>query len=257
MNKIPITVCLYTSTKGHFGRTDCYQRTVRRLFSIFPPVDWDALLANIKVGDENNQNQDRDIAMWLTECGFSVEGYPGIWSHGNDSHQNEYLADMKRMMNRVRTPYFLHLEDDMLIHVYQKQFDYWLSEAVDFLETDPNLMQVRIPRYNNEAERILALKAKHGIDGKAEWSKGEEFFYHNDWSNNPFVARTRDFRAALQIVSKTNLPKHTEHGVGFAMKMLSNVELPFACFNPENLRVCHIGTKPEDEDNPTKPLFAT
>jgi hypothetical protein len=101
------------------------------------------------------------------------------------------------------------------------------------------------------------LKAKHGIDGKAEWSKGEEFFYHNDWSNNPFVARARDFRAALQCVFKTNLPKHTEDGLGTAMKLLSDSELPFICFDPNRIRCCHIGTKPEDEDDPTKPLFAT
>ena len=53
-----------------------------------------------------------------------------------------------------------------------------------------------------------------------------------DWSNNPYVARTRDIRAALTFVKNSNLPKHSEHGLGRAMAALGWCDLPFAFFDP-------------------------
>lgn len=196
------------------------------------------------------------MGTWLEKRGFVVSQPRGDWRHGDASHQEEYLKDMFGLVGTVITPYLLHVEDDWIIAPYTHTLDYWLHEATSLLASCPEIVQVRIPRFTNEFDRIRGLHAKHGIDGRAAWGGSDKWFGANDWSNHPYVARTRDLRAALTFVMSTNLPKHSEHGLGPAMKLLSGAPLPFACFNPDMIRVGHLGVAhPEEEDDLCKPLL--
>ncbi len=116
-------------------------------------------------------------------------------------------------------------------------------------------MQVRIPRYTNEFARINRLKETHRLDRGAEM--GVSHFRHNDFSANPSLYRTRDIRAALLITMRTNLPKHIEHGLAEALKLMSYARYPFACFDPAQVRIGHIGVKIGEEDDITKDLICS
>lgn len=250
MNKNDISYCLFTSTKGHFERKDIYKKTVDNILSHLPAEVWSKLIAHIKIGP-GEENIFIEMQDFLTKRGFEVVFSTGNWRHGNEgndnSHQIEYIKDMDKINNLVKTNYFFHSEDDWLIKVDDKEFSYWLSNAQKILINDPHLMQIRIPRFDNEFERINLLKKKHGINARAA-KMNEDCFIENDWSNNPYLARTRDMRAALVFVKLGLVPQHSEHGVGQAMKMLGWTELPLICFNPKKIRCLHIGTKEGDED---------
>jgi len=256
-----LTVCLYTSSKGHFGRST-YQRTVQSLLAQVPASSWGDLLSHIKVDPTpEGEAKAKEMAAFLREHGFHGRTTVGQWRHNDDSHQLGFLQDQMTLLGHVTTPYIYFSEDDWQVRPYEFDLEYWLHEAVSILDKDPSIVQVRIPRFTNEMDRINGLKAKHNIDGRAVMDLIESrWFRQNDWSNHPHVARTRDLRAALTFIAKTNLPRHSEHGMGRAMALLSWNEtgLPFACFNPEMIRCGHIGVaSPAEEDDLTKPLIAT
>lgn len=252
MTKLPITLCLFTSTRGHFERKLIYQRTVTDLLNQVPKDYWAALRANIKVEDKDRAYEMED---WLKSHGFEVTAPKGDWKHGDESHQTEYLKDIFYVVSTTASPYILFMEDDWLIK--SENLTDWLARAIQTLDERPEVVQVRIPRYSNEAQRIEGLRAKHGIDALVVPDPDNDRFLHNDWSNNPYIARTRDLNAAIRFVMATNLPRHTEHGLGRAMKMLSSSPAPFMCFEPEVARCGHIGTLAGEEDNLEQPLNAT
>lgn len=256
MTPNPITVCLFTSTKGHFGRCDIYRQTVSSLLAQVPREFWGGLRAHIKVSP-GEDHLAAEMAAWLGEQGFTVYITAGTWSHGNDTHQHGFLQDMGGLIPSVSTPHFVLLEDDWVVRCYHHSFEYYLYEATCMLRDDCELMQVRIPRFNDEADRIRGLWVKHRIPGQVDAGTMPKAFRHNDYANHPSIMRVRDFRAALRFVELGGGPKHSEHGIAAGLKALSSSPVPFACFNPEHIRVGHCGTVTAAEaDNLDLPLLA-
>lgn len=259
-----ITLCLYASTKGHHGHTQIYRRTVDALLAQIPRESWGGMIAHVKWGVDNPADKaqeaetDRLNAMveWLTSRGFRVIASHGIWSHFAESHQRGYMADVQRVLRAVTTPYVLHAEDDFVYVPYDRDLEYWLHHGVSLLDVDPTLMQVRIARFTNEFDRINGLRAKHGLDARAE-ARDDKWFAASDLSMNPSLFRARDLLAALVMLSHSSLPQHIEHGTSVALKLLSEAPLPFAVLNPDRIRVAHIGVaKAEDEDPVSAPFMA-
>ncbi len=252
MTPLPITLCLYTSTKGHFGR-DTYTETVTDFLRQVPAQYLDILIAHVKwePGDEAKRDAMRE---WLTTKGFVVFDTCQSWAHGHPSHNEGYCADIRKIVYKVFSPYYLHLEDDWLIS--SPSLADQLAHAITALSIRWDTLQVRFSRFANEYERVLGLRAKHGIDARAERGiLGGT--YHNDWSNHPYIARTRDINAAIRFVFATSLPKHSEHGLGVAMKLLSDSPTPFFTPDSDKIRVGHIGVRTDAErDDLTKPLYA-
>jgi hypothetical protein len=246
MNKNDITYCLFSSTKGHWGIRDRYKATVENMLSQIPADVWSRMIAHIKItpGEEDIFHE---METYLRLKGFEVIGTTGNWQHSDNSHQVEYLKDMIKITNFVKTNYLFFAEDDFLIKCDNKELSYWISEAQRMLIQHPDFLQFRIPRFGNEFERINLLKKKHNIDTRAEWMN-HNYFCHSDFSNNPHLVRTRDFRAALTLVKLGAFEAHSEHGLGKALKLFGQ-ELPLVCFNPENVHCAHIGTKPGEEDD--------
>ena len=249
------TFCLYTTTQGHWKRRDRYQVTVK---SFQTQTQWGpqpSYVASLKQspGDESIA---ADMGKWLFDRKFTTSVAEGSFSHGHESHQVEYLRDMERLNPFVTTEHLFHSEDDWVIGGFKGPFlNLYIDMAIKLLRDRPEIMQVRIPRFSDEPARINGLRAKHGIDTRAE-RMDDHFWRSGDWSNNPYVARTRDVRAALTFVKNSNLPKHSEHGMSVAMKMIGWCELPFAFFDPSIIRCDHIGTPVGQEDDLSKPLFS-
>jgi hypothetical protein len=249
---LPITLALMTTTKGHFQIKTRWLETVKSLKANMLLENYDSLLAHIKVspGEEDYAEIMSDK---LKYYGFIVVKTTGDWSHGQESHQIQYIQDLLKITNLVKTPYIKIFEDDWLLKTSNHSFYYWCSKAIDLLENNPDLMQVRIPRYSNEFERINKLKQKHGLNRSAV-QVDEYHFRHDDYSANPSFYRTRDIRNAVALTLRTNTPKHVEHGVGEILRLLGEPGKQFACLNPEEIRIGHIGCRPGEEDDLTKPL---
>lgn len=251
MIPLPLTLALFTSTRGHFGR-DTYRDTVTDWLRQMP-MGWEALRANVKW--EPGQEVKRDeMKAWLEERGFEVTTPCRVWKHHDPSHNEGYCEDIRLVTSEITTPYYLHLEDDWWLRSHFGSIEYHLAEAIQLLESNPALVQVRFARWTNEYERLKGLKAKHGIDANPVEKDGS--IVHRDWGNQPFVARTRDVHAAIKFVFATNLPRHSEHGLGTAMKLLGHPEQPFYTLSPFSVRARHMGTLPGEEDPLDKPLYA-
>ena len=256
MTPFPITYCLFTSNKGHFGKST-FTESLDSFSRALPLSQYEARLAHIKVSD--NGMDANEMRRSLELCGFEVIMSYGNWSHADaiGSHQTEYLKDMAVVYNSVKTPYVLHAEDDFQVSCYRGELAEHLATAIRLLESDTDLLQVRICRFSNEIARIRGLMAKHGIDGRVN-EIDSSHFRHNDLSLHPSLFRARDLRAAVLTTIRTNLPKHVEMGLSQALKLISLSDTPFACLNPDNIRVGHIGVQTDAErDDLTKPLIAT
>jgi hypothetical protein len=256
MTPFPIAFALMSTTKGHFGIKTRWRETIDSFSRVIPLDQFAARLAHIKVSPDDDAIK-VDMVKTLGERGFEVAITEGDWVHGNSTHQLGYLADLWTVINRVKTPYMFICEDDWYPVVKEGNMTDHLARAIGWLEQDPTLMQVRIPRWWNEMVRIQGLKVKHGLDRWAE-PVDQYHFRHDDYSANPSLYRTRDLRAALVLVHRTNLPKHVEHGVGEALRVLSGFSHnQFACFEPSQVYIRHLGTLPGEEDSVDQPLIAT
>lgn len=255
MTPIPITLALMSTTKGHFGIKTRYIDTLNSFDRVLPLSEYAARIAHIKVSD----NENVVASDMMTECekrGFRVLMTDGDWSHGSDTHHLGYLNDLLKVVNEVKTPYVLVVEDDWHIVVREGEFIDHLQRAISWLDEDSSLMQVRISRFANEADRICNLMNKHGL---SRWAHNvdEYHFVHDDYSANPSLYRARDLRAAIVMTFVSSLPKHIEHGLGTALKTLSYVQgSQFACFNPIKVSISHQGTKPGEEDSLDQPIYA-
>lgn len=247
-----LTVCLYTTTQGHWKIKTRFKTTVSSLQKQVKRKRV-TYLASIKKSPGDDAVCE-EMKAWLEKRGFEVSVEEGAFSHHQDSHQIGYLNDMARLTLLAKTPYVLHLEDDWVLGCEKGSVWEKIEMAIDILEEHQQAIQVRIPRYSNEPDRINNLPVKHGIQTRA-MRLNESFWTTSDWSNNPFIARTRDLRAALIIVNMSDIPKHAEHGLKEAMVILSCFEFPMVIFDPSVIRCAHIGTKKGDEDDIKKPLF--
>lgn len=252
MKDIPITLCLFTSTKGHWGIKDRYKQTVEHFEKLLPLSNFGGLVAHIK-GSSGDSVAASEMGGWLQSKGFRVLFSMGEWDHQSNSHQTEYIKDMQKVYSDVQVqmkPYVMHLEDDWLVEPVNGTLEAYLAMSTLVLDTNPDINQVRFVRFGNELARINGLKEKHNIDGSATLEKNMRIFTHNDWSNNPFIARSRDLRNALLFMKKNpnTVPQHSEHGLGALMKFFSYAKEPFASFLSSEIKVCHIGTKPGEED---------
>lgn len=255
-HQLPLQVALFTTTKGHWGVKTRYKETVESLHGQAHWSLFERKIAHIKISDGDDELYS-SMHLTLQDFGYDVLATDGEWSHGDQTHQSGFIADIFKVFTNklASSKYTLLQEDDWQLKAYKKGYSVndLLIESVRLLEDDPDLMQVRFARFNNEFERINRLKAKHNIDAHAvEYLDG---FRHSDWSNNPFICRTRDLRAAVILLLKNpHIEQHSEHGIGFFMKYLSRSAEPLFCFSPSIVRALHQGAIPGNEDSPDQPL---
>lgn len=260
MNDFRLNYVIMTSTRGHFNRHDIVKDTVADIYykhSSFT-TSFYAKYANIKCSTDSAEYLS-DIKDFLLSHGINTNVTHGDWNHNSQSHQNGYLSDLFEIFRREdvnEAEYTLLTEDDFKIRCAKKDFSYWIEKSVALLMNNPNYVQVRIPRFNNEFERINKLKAKHGIDAQAIKSGEDSYFEANDWSNNVYFCRTRDLRNSLILMLRNPnaFPQHSEHGLSRAMRYWTESGLPFAILNPEYIRCFHMGTKVGEEDKLDQPL---
>lgn len=252
--KIPINICLFTSTKGHFGITTRYLETIKHLNNQIPISHFAGAFAHIKVspGEEQIAEKMNEI---LESFGFNVFATLGTWQHGNQSHQEGYLSDIYNLFSRPEvqeTQFSLFLEDDFLLVPRKENLSYYLAKATKLLQENPNIVSVRIPRCQNERQRIINLRAKHGIDSHvADAPDNEPYFFGSDYGNNPHVCRTRDMRNAMLATQRIQgIPKHSEHGTAIGLKIFSTSNTPIGIFKSDEIVCRHIGCP----DNQREPL---
>lgn len=261
---LPVNLCVFDTSKGHFGRTDIYRRTIEDLSAQIDLERFAALFVHIKVGPGEEAVYVEQEKFYLA-LGFTVIRSDAAWSHHSVSHQNEYARDLIRVYGDFavqRAPYCLHLESDWLF----RSHSCWdLQDAIEksmgYLATNHTVVSVRFARFQNEMERLNGLRAKHGMDvvAKRESFPWDSFIRHNDnLSLNPNLFRTRDIYAATRLLKThfAQLGQHVEMGFTHAFHHLADGCLPFAILDPALFSVYHIGTPAGQEDDVSKNVLA-
>lgn len=252
MNGSNINLCVFDTTKQHFGRKEIYQKTIKDLYNKIPFNFFDHLYVHIKISD-NEIEQFEKQKNFYEGYGFEVFSTIGDWSHFSESHQRGYCADLIKMYGEVvdrNVKYCLHLESDWLFSPNGGlQLSDYINKCEYYLYVQKNVMCVRFPRFYNEVDRLNNLKIKHGIN--VEVKKDGKFWRHNDnFSANPCILRTSDMTAATRLLELNfnQFGHHIEHGFTKCLSVFSREKLCYSIIEPDEITVCHIGCKEGEED---------
>lgn len=244
-----LNLALFTTTKGHFGRTDIYKRTVRSLKSKVDFNCFSGRFVHIKKSKKDNVGEMMD---WLNSEGFHCLVSEGDWSHANLSHQHEYLKDIFTVFHNSDVnlcPYTLWLEDDFVFVDGLMSVQSALGYGVDFLKRNPETLAFRFVR---EGDADIKQRTQ------AQQINPRLFGQRREFSFNPVIVRTRDAMLTMKIVNKNlrYLSQHCEMAYTQVSQYFSDAEHSFVCLEPNNVFVKHIGVPAGQEDNLEEELLA-
>lgn len=260
MQSLDLNLCVFTSSKGHFGRVDIYKQTFNDLFNKIPYQ----LFSNRYVHIKRSSGQDdvfNEQVNFFKQFKFEILDTYGDWSHfGN--HQVEYSKDIIKMYDYVNhnSQYSLHLEDDWIFNCYSGlQLHDYFGKCFRYLSLRKDILCVRFPRFIDEPNRLNGLMAKHGMNVQCVNDNTEKsFFIHNDnLSLNPVIFRTLQIRAAARLMElNPTLQQHVEHQFSKALNWMSKEKYFYSIIDPKEIFISHIGTKLGESDPIGTPVFA-
>ena len=239
-----LTLCLYTSTRGHFGRKDIYLQTIEDLEK--HKIDFAQKLCHIKVSPDEVELGEKMIDDFK-KFGYNVLTTTDAWSHFSASHPIGQLKDLGTVLNEVYSPFLLNWEDDFLCNVKSHNLSFDLKTAIDLLDQNPNkVSQVRIPRESDDLDRYPTI-----FQDESGWYRQNSIF-----SFNPYVSLTHTINTIYNsIVAQQELI------FDLIQQGRLNAELTFTdlakqmfgfnsfySFDKKALVVRHVGTKEGEED---------
>lgn len=254
MRPLSLALCVFDTTKQHFGRKDIYRDALTSLFSQIPPEAFATRLVHIKASPNEEEQFARQEAFYLS-LGFTVLRTDGEWRHhdeqGQNSHQRGYSADLIKVYGHpsvLACDYVWHFESDWKIDTKGEQLIDRLVEGISALRANPRLVGIRFPRFLNEEARLNNLKRKHNLDVRTE--RRGHFIYHCDnLSLNPGLFRAYGMYLATRLLRQNpQYQQHVEHGFTHCLSWMSDGDLPWAIYDPARVSALHIGTKEGEED---------
>lgn len=239
-----INLILFTSTKGHFGNKQIYQKTLEDLFSKIDPNLF-FKFAHIKVSP-NEEKIAEEMQTFLSSLNFLVDKTIGNWSHSDhQSHAIGYTQDIIKIFNDDRlhkNQYSLWLEDDWIFNIKEKNLEYYISYAIDELINNKNLLCFR---FNHEIHDVIEENNINKDIYYIQTNKSTQ--YGSTFTFQPNITRTRDTWLAYKFIAqnwKSISQAHIELQSGWGFKHLTLSENHFAFFNPKYINCTHIGGDP-------------
>jgi len=251
---LPLALCVFDTTKQHFGRKDIYRHAISDLAAKIPLECFKTRLVHIKASS-NDEVQLAEQEAFYRSLGFEVLVTPGDWRHhdenGGNSHQRGYSADLIKVYGHpsvLACDYVWHFESDWKVDTKGEQLIDRLSEGLAQLASNPRLVGIRFPRFLNEVDRLNNLMRKHGLNVRTE--RRGSFIYHNDnLSLNPGLFRSYGMFLATRLMKQNPaLQEHVEHAFTHTLSWMADGDLPWAIYDPARVSVLHIGTKVGEED---------
>jgi len=248
MRKLPISLTLYTTTKGHFGCKTNYQHTVKSLSNQISIKEFGSATAHIKIS-EGEMEGGLEMSEFLSKAGLNILSTEKNWNREGNNHAEGYFQDMMVMMNSEsvhKNEFILFLEDDWIINT--DKLDFWLSEGVKCLKKNKDILCVRInDEINKDVSRATSIN-------KYIYTQDSDYtIYGPTLTFQPTLMRTRDWYAAVRHINKDwekVKNQHCELISGYYMHSLfSNSPTPFAFFDPEKINATHIGTEKFAKEN--------
>lgn len=234
MTKIPISICFFTTTRGHYNNKSMYLDTLNHLNKQISLYDFGARYAHIKV-TPGEEEISKNMRAELEKRGFVVEETLGDWSRGT-SHQQAYLIDMRKASQSLviqSQPYMLLLEDDSPFTCHEEELAQCLSRMIYTLENDPNTVSCRFIRKGDYDGGIPMFAPKL------------KYFSSPNFDFQPAILRSRDYLIANKIIednwsSLSHL--QCELIMRIALDTLSRSEYKHLVWRPEYGETYHLGT---------------
>ncbi len=193
MIPLPISLCFWTSTKGHFGHRDVWRATLAHLDRQIPLCTFGARVAHIKITPGEEQ-LGMDMVFDLGKLGFETITTTADWSRGQ-SHQAAYMADVVRVSQHpsvTKQPYMLWLEDDSTITPHECSAEDLLLRSCQMLADDNELTSVRLLRAGDLSTSPMAAEDSRTHDPR--------WFHSPHFNFQPAILRSRDFYLGARLV---------------------------------------------------------
>lgn len=233
MTKLPIAVCLFTSTKGHFG-AHTTNDTLNHLNRQIPLSTFGALYAHVKVDPDKLALGDEIVAN-LRARGFTVEQTIGSWSRGT-SHGQAYLGDMAKASQSPvvqSQPFMLLAEDDSTLNPNACDLLTLLSRMTNMLESNHDLVSTRLIRRTDWDGGVPIIRADKDI------------WYSDNFDFQPAILRSRDYLIANKVIQDNWAQLshlQCELVMRIALDTLSRAKERHAVFLPDYAETYHLGT---------------
>ena len=245
--KLPISLCLYLTTKGHWSYKDCYRHTVRNISSHIPLDNFGSLVAHVKVSSGDSETP---FVKFLEENGFKVLVTYQDWNRKDNNHAEAYFKDMLKVMGDEevhKNEFVIHQEDDFPWQVEKRDAVFYWNHAIKLLKSDKDLLAVRVNDEINQdvskAKKIDQFTFQQNLD-YTRWGPTLTF--------QPTIVRTRDWFFSVEMINKywENLKdQHCELTSGLAMRNFTSSRTPFYFFDPKMFNCRHIGSEEFAKEN--------
>lgn len=192
--KLPISICFFTSSKGHFGHKDVYLKTLNHLDKQVPLSIFGSLVAHIKVTPGEEMIGDT-METELKNRGFVVLKTVADWSRGQ-SHQTAYMEDVIRVSKCpevIGQPFMLWLEDDSTITCNDTEATALLARWCRMLNDENELTSIRLLRRGDLLSTNII--PPDGLPNR-NWFHSEHFNFQ------PAMLRSRDFYLAALFIER-------------------------------------------------------
>ncbi len=187
---LPISLCFWTSSKGHFGHRDVWRATLTHLDRQLPLKTFGARVAHIKV-TPGEEAIGADMTADLAALGFETLTTVADWSRGQ-SHQLAYMEDVVRVSKHpsvTQQPYMLWLEDDSTITPHACSAEDLLLRSCRMLAEDNELTSVRLLRATDLSTSPMV-----------EEPTDPRWFHSPHFNFQPALLRSRDFYLGARLV---------------------------------------------------------
>jgi hypothetical protein len=239
---LPITLCLFTSTKGHFGRKTDWRLTVNAWDRLVGLSSFGHKIAHIKCSS-GEESLAEEIRRELREEGFETMVTPGDWSRGL-SHGSKYLGDMVTVSKNksvYKNPYFLLLEDDSPVITGGTPLVDILSGSCKKLDADHELLTVRTIRRGDYEGGV-----PHIDGGDTDVS-----FCSPNTDFQPMILRTSDYyRLCIALERNPQACEQIQCEMLWRLILDNFSRSPFRhmVYKPDYCEALHIGTPQEDHE---------
>ena len=149
-HKLPISLCFFTTTKGHYGLGNRYEETLSSFNNQIALSNFSYLHANIRITSKHeNSSFLTEMKSKISSYGFFLSLVEGDYKHASEQKMVGYLNDMVNSYNLyevAKNPFIMHLEDDWLLHPYDGALINYILNAMKVLNNNHDILQVRFPR---------------------------------------------------------------------------------------------------------------
>lgn len=238
-------LCVFTTTKGHYGREGLYKLTIENLKELGVLNKFNYKVVHIKqFGDDSDKLN--AISEYFLRNGFFIITSKKEKTEKLEEYHNEYQKDITKMFSSGlvnRSEFSLWLEDDWIIKTKENLWDQF-QYGCAILKNEKDLLSVRINHEFPTKDKYIAYNHKIFLQGDNYTQWGPTFTFQ------PTIVRTRDAYQAYRLInqnSKNIGHLHIELQSGIGFKALSEFKNPFAFFNPKDINAIHIGAPPFEE----------